>query len=215
MPELGAVFVAEVRDDDDERALGIAAQHTLRGGDVVGVGGGRLHGVELAHQRVERLRALSRRERPLLAGRGSEGHGADRVALFQRHIRQQHHRVEHLIEVAGAGALTPIVGTHAAAAVHEDEHALVALVLELAHDRAVEPQRRPPVDVPHRVANPVFRQLLEVGALPAPLVALDADLLQAAIAGQPRVAGDLRKIGIDAPRLAGPDPLEQLDQPPA
>ena len=44
------------------------------------------------------------------------------------------------------------------------------------------------------VADAVFGELLEVGALPALLVALDADFLQAPVAGEPGVAGHLREV---------------------
>ena len=122
---------------------------------------------------------------------------------------------KHLIEVRGADRAVPIVGAHAPAAVDEQHDALIALVLELADDRLALPQRRPPVDVAHRIADAVLGQLLEVGALAALLVGLDADFLQAAIAGQPGVARDLREVGIDAARLVGAEPLEQLAQSPA
>ena len=65
-------------------------------------------------------------------------------------------------------AALPIVGAHAAAAVDEQHHALIALVLELADDGLAEAQRRPPVDVADGIADPVLGQLLEVGALAAP-----------------------------------------------
>ena len=42
---------------------------------------------------------------------------------------------------------------------------------------------------------------------------LDADLLQPPIAGEPRVAGDCREIGIDASRLRDPQPPAKVAQP--
>jgi hypothetical protein len=46
-----------------------------------------------------------------------------------------------------------LVGAHAAAAVEQEEHALVALVLEFAHDGPLVAQRGFPVDVAQRVAG--------------------------------------------------------------
>ena len=63
------------------------------------------------------------------------------------------------------------------------------------------------------VAVAVFGQLLEVGAFAAPLVGLDADFLQAAIAREPGVTRDLREVGIRARRVSvHADALEQLEQ---
>ena len=109
-------------------------------------------------------------------------------------------------------ALT-IVGAHAPPAVDEQQHALIALVLELAHNRLAEPQRRSPVDMPDRIAGAVVGELFEVRAFAALLVGLDADFLQAAVAGQPRVARELGEVGIDARVSVGTDPLEELQKP--
>ena len=95
----------------------------------------------------------------------------------------------------------PIVGAHAAAAVDEQHDALIALVLELAHDRLVEAQRRLPVDVPNRIAVAILGELLEVRALAALLKRLDADFLQPPVAGEPCVARDLGEIRIHAAHL--------------
>src|SRR6185369_9054848 len=79
--------------------------------------------------------------------------------------------------------------------------ALVALVLVLAHDRPAVAQRRLPVDVADRVAGTVVGELLEVGAAAAQRIALDADLGEPAVAGEPSVARDRREVRIDAQRL--------------
>ena len=67
--ELGAVLVPEVRDDDHERAAGLAQQERARGGDVVRMRGRGLDVVELADQAVERVSPFSWRDEALLAGR--------------------------------------------------------------------------------------------------------------------------------------------------
>src|SRR5262245_8353399 len=69
--------------------------------------------------------------------------------------------------------------------------------------------------MPDRVAHVVLGQLLEVGALAAALIRLDADLLQAAIARQPGVARNLGEVGIDAPDLRRAELFQQLAQSPA
>ncbi len=108
-----------------------------------------------------------------------------------------------------------IVGAHPPAAVDHQDHALIALVLELAHDRLADPLRRSPVDVPHRVADAVLGQLLEVGAAAALLIGLDADFLQAPIAGQPGVARDLARNQGTRDAVGWAEPFPQLAQPPA
>src|SRR6185436_753241 len=106
-----------------------------------------------------------------------------------------------------------VVGAHAAAAVDQQHDALVALVLKLADDRLVVPQRLLPVDMPNRVAVAILGELLEVGALAALHERLDADLLEPPVAGQPCIARDLGEIGIDAARLGDTEPYPQVAQP--
>ena len=161
------------------------------------------------------MRAFAGRERALLAGGRAEGHRAHRVAVLERHVRQQHHGVQHLVEMCGADRALPIVCAHAPAAVDEQQDALVALVLKLADDRLAQSQRGAPVHVAHRIADAVLGQLLEVRAFAALLVGLDADFLQAAIARKPRVPCHLGEVGVDTAHLVGAEPLEQLAQPPA
>ena len=133
----------------------LSAEQIFGGGHVVGMGGRGLYGVHLAHQRVQRRRAFAGREDALLSGRRAEGHRADRVAPFERHVGQQHHSVQHLVEMCGADRALPIVCAHAPPAVDEQQDALVALVLELADDRFAQPQRSSPVDVAHRITDAV------------------------------------------------------------
>ncbi len=180
------------------------AQQILRGDQIVGMRGAGFDVVQPHHQRVERGNALARREVALLAGRVAEGHGADFVAFLQRHVTEQHQRVERLVEVAAAGLARALVGAHAPAAVEHEEDALVAVVLEFPHDRLAVALAGLPVDVADRVAAPVFRQLAEVRAHAALRIGLDADLRQPPVAGEPGVAGDGREVGVDAdvPRLA-------------
>ena len=59
------------------------------------------------------------------------------------------------------------VGTHAAAAIEQEDDALVALVLVLADHRAAGAPGRLPVDVANGIARPVIRELLEIGAAAA------------------------------------------------
>ena len=94
-----------------------------------------------------------------------------------------------------------VVGAHAPAAVDQQHHALIALVLELAQDGLVLAQRGLPVDVAHRIAVAVLGELLEVGAFAALLVGLDADFLQPAVAREPGITRHLREVGVRAPRL--------------
>ena len=109
----------------------------VRGGDVVGVRRRRLHVVQLAHQEVQRVDALARRDDALVPGGSAEGHGADRVALAAARRSQQHHRVQHLVEVRAADAVRDASSARMRRPQSiEQHHALVALVLELAHDRA-------------------------------------------------------------------------------
>ena len=60
-PQLRAVLVPEVRDDDNQRALALTPQEILRCRQVVRVRQRRLHGVKLPHQEVERMEPLSGR----------------------------------------------------------------------------------------------------------------------------------------------------------
>src|SRR4051812_13589946 len=94
-----------------------------------------------------------------------------------------------------------IVRAHAAAAVDEQQHRLVALILEFADDRLADALRGFPVDAPDRIAIAIFGQLLEVRAFAALLEGLDADFLQATVASEPRVTRDLREIRIHATPL--------------
>jgi len=48
----------------------------------------------------------------------------------ERHIGKQHHGIQDLVEVGSAHAVVPVIGTHAAAAIDEQQDALIALVLE-------------------------------------------------------------------------------------
>ena len=121
----------------------------------------------MTHQRAQREPALAWSEVALQVLAGAEGHRADGVPLLERDVGQQHDRVEHLVEVRRAGGRLAIVGAQPPAAVDEEHHALIALVLELTHDGLGEPRRGAPVDEAHRVADPVLRELLEIGALPA------------------------------------------------
>ena len=58
----------------------------------------------------------------------------------------------------------------------------------------------------------VLGELLEVGALSAKLMRLDADFLQPMRAGQPRVARHLGEVRVDAALFGGAEPLEQHAQ---
>ncbi len=117
-----------------------------------------------------------------------------------------------MVEIISSAGGVSVVRAHASAAVDEQHDALVALVLVFAHDRLAEAQRRFPVDVPQRIADAVFRQLFEVRAFAAALIGLDAELLQAAVAGEPGVARDLGEVWKYAPGLSLAQPLEQLAQ---
>jgi hypothetical protein len=68
--------------------------------------------------------------------------------------------------------------------------------------------------VPHGVAAAILGELLEVRAFAALVVRLDADLGQTTIAGQPRIARDLREVGVHATRLLVAETLDQLPQTP-
>src|SRR4051812_35246438 len=98
-----------------------------------------------------------------------------------------------------ADDLVDVVSAHAPAAVDEQHDALIALVLEFAQDGLVLPQRGLPVDVAHRISVAIFGELLEVRALATLLVGLDADFLEPAVAGEPRVTCHLREVRIAAP----------------
>jgi len=56
--------------------------------------------------------------------------------------------------------------THAAAAIDEQQNALITLVLEFADDGLTQAQRRLPINVAHGVAIAVFSQLFE--SVPSP-----------------------------------------------
>ena len=202
--QLGAVLVAEVGHQDDQRPLAMAGEKVLRRRQEVRVRRRRLDVVELSHQRVERQPALLRRKEPLVAFDRAEGHRADGVALLQRDVGQQHHRVQDLVEVRGAGDRLPILAAQPASAIDQEHHTLIPLVLEFADDGLGQPCRRAPVDVAHGIAGAIFRQLLEIGALPTDGIALDADFLQAAVAGEPCIPGNLAEVRIDTAPSAVP-----------
>jgi hypothetical protein len=67
---------------------------------------------------------------------------APTVTLRERHVRQQHDRVQDLVEVAGDGLDGTIVGPHPPAAVDKQHDALIVLVLEMADKRFADPERR-------------------------------------------------------------------------
>src|SRR5689334_2853885 len=106
--QLRAVLVAEVGDEDDQRALAMPAEQRVRRRHVIGVRRRRLDAEYLADQRVERLNAAAWREGALPARRRAEGHRADRIALLQRDVAKQHHRVQYLVEMRAADARLPI-----------------------------------------------------------------------------------------------------------
>jgi hypothetical protein len=211
--QLRGILVAEVGDDDHQRAPPQLPKHLLRRLHVVRMVQRRLDRKEFRHQAVQRALAFLRRERSRFVRRRAECHGANRVAALQRHIAEQHHRVHDLIEMRGADRGVGVVRAHAPSAVDQHHHALVTLVLELADDRPGLPERGAPVDVPHRIADAVLGQLLEVGAFAALLIGLDADFLQAPVAGQPRILRHLREVGEHAPGLDGAKPFEHFTQP--
>ncbi len=107
-------------------------------------------------------------------------------------------------------AARAVIGAHAPTAVDKQQHALIALILELPDYRFTHAKRGFPVDVPHRIAVAIFRELLEIRALAALLVGLDTDFLKATVAGKPRVTRDLLKIRIHAPFFSFAQPLHQL-----
>ena len=213
--ELVAVLFAEVGQHDDERALaqrlhqrrwrrrdsrdGSPAARCRRGAAIS----------ELS-ECTPFLGAIRRAD----SGRAAEGHRADLVAFLQGDVGEQHQRVERGVEVAAAAAGGAFVGAHASAAVEQEDDALVALVLVLAHDRPALAQRRLPVDVADRVARPVVGELLEIGAAAAHRIALDADLGEAPVAGEPGVARDRGEVRIDA-QVASSPPTTRMSKQPA
>ncbi len=110
--------------------------------------------------------------------------------------------------VADAG-LT-IVGAHATATVDQQHDALVTGILELPDNGLAEAQRSLPVDPTYRVADAILGELLEVCSGAAAPVGLDANLGEAPVSGQPRVACHLREVRIDASHPGITERFQQL-----
>ena len=87
---------------------------------------------------------------------------ADCVALTQTDIRQQQRRIESVIEVRAI----VILGTHAAATVHEEKDLLIALVLVVARYEFSQVLARLPVDLAQTVPFTILAQL--VNSMPSP-----------------------------------------------
>ncbi len=213
--QLAAVLVTEVRNDDHQGALALAAEQLRGRVDVVGMGRRRLHIVEFAHEEIERANPLARCDRAFCACRGPEGHRAHFVTLAQRDIGQQHDRIQHVIEEGAADALVRLIGTHASPAVDEQHDALVTLVLKFADDRLAEAARGLPIDVAYGIAQVVLGQLVEVRAFAAAPIGLDAELREPPVSREPGVTGHLGEIGKHAARLQLTEALEQLAEPEA
>src|SRR4029079_12785020 len=71
-----------------------------------------------------------------------------------------------------------------------------------------------PVDVPHGVTHAVLRELLEICALAALLIGLDADFLQPMVASEPRIPRNLRKVGVNTPTFQRSKAFEQIAKAP-
>src|SRR5262249_16178642 len=122
-------------------------------------------------------------------------------------VRQQHHGIQHLIEMGAALCSLAVVGPHAAPAVEKQQNALIPLVLELAYDWLTQPLGGPPVDMPHAASAPVLAHFLEIGPLTALLKSLAADFLQPIAACEPGIPGNLRKVRIYTPSIQAAEPF--------
>ena len=121
--------------------------------------GGLLRGFDVEHalhQPAELLDAFVRRHEAAF-GVG-EGEQAGGIAVLERGVREQQHRLQGVVEMAFVAHLQ----AHVAAAVEQEKELLVLFVLIGADDGAAHARGGFPVDIADVVAVLVVAQLVEV-----------------------------------------------------
>ena len=167
----------------------------------------RLQVEQAVHQRRDRGDRFARRQEPRAIVR--ECADANRIALSQRHIRQEQQGIQRVVEMRHRSVL----GAHALSAIEHQHDLLVALVLVLPGDEPSGPCRGAPVDLAWRVVLPVVAELVELQSLTAPASLQDADLREAIVGGEPRVMHDSSEVRVDANARGLPDRLLVVPQP--
>ena len=219
MAQLGAVLVAEIGDDDDQRAPVLPAQQVLRGGrrsrNAWASAARRTAGPSAHSARARPLRGANERS---LAGRRAERHRADRVALLERHGRSA--ASPRSAPGRSASCRSPPARSSARMRRPQSTSSSTHWSRSSWNSRTIGlPSRsvRAPVHVAHCVADAVVGQLLEVGALRrAAGSVLTPISCSRRSPGKPRVARNLGEVGVDAAHLGTvPSRFEQLAQSPA
>ena len=196
--EVGAVFGAEVGEEDDEGAAFLHGHDALGGfGEVAGLGGG-LVVVKVVEDEGHGVRAFDGFEP---AGFAAETENADVVALAEGDVGEEEHGVEAMVELGEFA----IEGAHAATAIGDEEEGLVALFFVVAADEGAAAGGGFPVDAGKDVAVLVFAELMEVEGGTGAAAFDDAHLVLAIGHGEEGVADDGFVVGVAAGFGGGAD----------
>ena len=201
--QFGLILITQVGQQHDQRPLALPLQDQLRCFGVIGWINRRLQVIDGIDQRGQPTRPGTGRQLALFA---AETLHPDRIALAQGHIRQQDHGVQRVIEMAEI----VILGAHPPAAIQQEQHGLIALILIVASNRFPHPGRRLPIDLPQAVANPVFTQLQESLTIAAPPSSVNTEQRLAPFRRQPNVSGNSGEIGINPYRSRFAEPIIAL-----
>ncbi len=196
--EVGAVFGAEVGEEDDEGAAFLHGHDALGGfGEVAGLGGG-LVVVEVVEDEGHGVRTFDGLQP---AGFAAEAEDADVVALAEGDVREEKHGVEAVVELGEFA----VEGAHAAAAVGDEEEGLIALFFVVATDEGAAAGGGLPVDAGEDVAVLVFAELMEVEGGTGAAAFDDAHLVLAIGHGEEGIADDGFVVGVAAGVGGGAD----------
>ena len=196
--EVGAVFGAEVGEEDDEGAAFLHGHDALGGfGEVAGLGGG-LVVVKVVEDEGHGVGAFDGFEP---AGFAAETEDADVVALAEGDVGEEEHGVEAMVELGEFA----IEGAHAATAIGDEEEGLVALFFVVAADEGAAAGGGFPVDAGKDVAVLVFAELMEVESGTGAAAFDDAHLVLAIGHGEEGVAHDGFVVGVAAGFGGGAD----------
>ena len=181
--KVACVLSAEIGEQDDQGAAALEGHDALGGLDeVAGLGGGFVI-VEVIQQARHGWQAFDGLQPALDT---AEPGDSDLVALAEGDIGDEEHGIEAVVELAEFA----IHSAHSAAAVGDEEDALVALLFELAADEHLTTGGGLPIDFREDVAVLVVAELVEIERGSPAAAFDDAHLLFAVGGGEQGVADD-------------------------
>ena len=144
----------------------------------------------MVQQNRHRVRALHRRQPTVGA---AEGFHRDLITLPQRHVRDQQHGVENVVELRDPA----VERAHPPPGIEQENDRLVALLLIVPADQHLPAGRSLPVDLPQRVAVAVVAELMEIPARSRARAPHDAHRALAVLHGEQRETDHRLVVRID------------------